>query len=98
MAIVVEEDPFLLGVPAQRCTKLLDFIHSRVEALLVPSLGEKRKEISVTNRDEPKRTLLLMHTNVQAAAVGPCTSGPKLEEKGVMQYVFTKDNYNMGHA
>lgn len=38
MAIIVEEDPFLLGIPTQRCAKFLDFIHSGVKALLVPSL------------------------------------------------------------
>lgn len=43
MAIVVEEDPFLFGIAAQRCAKLLDFIHSGVEALLVPSLWWKKK-------------------------------------------------------
>lgn len=38
VAIIVEEDPLFLGIPAQRCAKLLDFIHSGVEALLVSSL------------------------------------------------------------
>jgi hypothetical protein len=44
MAIVVEEDPLLLGVPAQRCAELLDFIHGGVKALLVPGLGQEKKE------------------------------------------------------
>lgn len=59
--------------------------------------SEKRKEIFVTNREGPERTLLLMYTDLQGTAVGPCTSGPKLEENVVMQYVFTEDNYNMEH-
>lgn len=59
--------------------------------------GGKRKEIFVTNREGPERILLLMHTNLQGAVVGPCTSDPKLEKNVVMPYVFTEDNYNTEH-
>lgn len=38
MAVVVEEDPLLLGIAAQGRAQLLHFVHGWVEALLVPGL------------------------------------------------------------
>lgn len=42
VAVVVEEDPLLLGIPAQGRAQLLHFVHGRIEALLVPGLWQEK--------------------------------------------------------
>lgn len=75
MAIIVEEDPLLLGVPAQGCTKLLYFINSGIEALLVPSLWQKKKGDTCHTLGRA-REILLLDAKLQGAAKD--TGDPKL--------------------
>lgn len=71
MAIIVEEDPLLLGVPAQGRAKLLYFIHSGVQALLVPGLWWKEK-------GDTCHALGRARANLRGAVARPCMSGSKL--------------------
>lgn len=87
MTVIVEEDPLLLGIPAQGRAELLDFIHSGIEALFVPSLWWKKKGDTC---------------HVQGAAAGLAHVATsfcikKYEESMIMRYVFTRSNYNIGH-
>lgn len=81
MAIVVEEDTFLLGVPAQRCAKLFDFIHSGVEALLVSSLWWKKKGDICHKQGRDREAPPRRAHSCPGSSCGPCTSGPKAGEE-----------------